>query len=55
MTTGHNVAKLANDNGVETSILCLGAMQYTHSMFDTIGGTSITSNQILFDELEKML
>ena len=55
MTTGQYLAKLNNDMGIETDILCTSNMQYDHSMFTTIGGVNITTNTILFDELEKML
>ena len=59
MVTGHNIALLNDSAGVETSILCKQEIIYTHEMFDTVdsgtGVVSITSNQILFDELEKML
>lgn len=55
LTTGFNVALLADEQGVETSILCQGIRMYDHSMFDDIKGTPITDNQILFDELEKLL
>ena len=55
MQTGQYIAKLNNDEGIETDILCTANMQYNESMFDTIGGVSITTNQLLFDELVKML
>ena len=55
ITTGHNIALLKNDLAVETSILCKSEQFYKHDMFDTIKGVNITSNQILFDELEKLL
>ena len=55
MSTGQYIAKLNNDNGIETNILCTANMQYNESMFDTIGGVNITTNQLLFDELVKML
>ena len=59
MVTGMNVALLNDSEGVETQILCKQEIIYKHEMFDTInsgaGAVSITSNQILFDELEKML
>ena len=55
MTTGLYVAELANDNGIETDILCNQRMQYTHDKFDTIGGVTIDSNTALYDELVKML
>ena len=55
MATGQHLAKLANDNGVETNILCNAEMQYRHNQFNTIAGVAVSSNQILFDELEKLL
>ena len=55
MTTGHKLARLANDKGIETSMLCNSDIQYAHDMFDTVGGIVIDSNQKLFDELKKML
>ena len=55
MATGHKIARLANDNGVETSMMCNSDIQYHHDMFDTVGGVAVTTNQLLFDELKKML
>ena len=55
MATGQYLAKLNNDYGIETNILCTANMQYSHESFTTIGGVSITTNTLLFDELEKML
>jgi hypothetical protein len=55
LNTGSRLAELNHDKGIETDILCLMDIQYTHDMFDTIGGVNITSNTVLFDELKKML
>jgi len=53
--TGMFVAKLINNEGVETNLLCDIGMQYKHSMFDKIELIDITSDMILFNELVKML
>ena len=55
MATGQHIAKLANDNGIETNMLCNAEMQYNHNMFNTITGIVIDDNTKLFDELEAML
>lgn len=55
MVTGHKVAELANDSGIETDILCLMNIQYSEDMFDTIGGVVIDTNTKLYNELIKML
>ena len=55
VVTGAHLALLNNDLGIETDLLGDGEHQYDCSQFNTIGGVSITTEQILFDELEKML
>ena len=53
--TGRSITLLSGDLGIKTEILCNSLMTYTHSQFDEINGVSITTNEILFDELSKML
>jgi|TARA_Y100000310_G_C20495604_1_gene721376 hypothetical protein len=55
VVTREYLGLLLNDDGVYTNILNGEGDVYTHKSFDTIGGVKITSNSILFDELEKML
>lgn len=55
VVTGHSISLLKDDICVETTILCSDLKQYVHADFDTIAGVDITTNQILFDELEKLL
>ena len=55
MVTDLSVSKLSDDYGVETDILSMQKAQYTHAEFDTIDGTNITTNTILYNELVKLL
>ena len=55
IVTGEHLGLLLNDDGVDTNILNGEDDEYTHDKFDTVGGVDITDNNILFDELEKML
>ena len=53
--TNQEIGLIKMDKGIETTLLCDELTRYTHMMFDTINGVEITSNMILFNELEKML
>jgi hypothetical protein len=55
VVTGEHLGLLLNDSGVDTNILNGEDDEYTYDKFDTVGGVDITDNNILFDELEKML
>lgn len=55
MVTREFVGLLLDDEGVETDLLSNEEDTYIHGSFDTINGLSITTNEILFTELEKEL
>lgn len=55
VVTNQELALLTQDKGIETTLLCDESRDYNHTMFDTIGGVDITTNMILFNELEKLL
>lgn len=56
-TTDKFVGKQQGTDEIVSNLLCdTGAeMTYTHMNFGTIGGVDITSNDVLFNELEKLL
>lgn len=56
-TTNKFVGKQQGTDKIVSNLLCdIGAeMTYTHMNFGMIGGVDITSNDILFNELEKLL
>lgn len=53
--TGHYVARLKGDGGIETNILCNEEMEYKYEKFSTVGGAQPTTNMELFTLLEQML